>query len=134
MMTKRFRQRLDSTILLFLALIGMTACTTLFRGVVTLTEVVHSAENQYAVLYKQGLVSEETHAKVTRAHDEYRAAAKTGAEALKAYKASGNEADYVAALNATKAAATVFIDRIVPLLIDSRGTKLKSDLQKASEL
>lgn len=127
------KHRLDLIALAF-ALLALAGCTTLFRGVVTLTEVVNAGAKQYAVVYKQGLVSDEVHAKVTKAHDEYRAAARTGADALKAYKASGDSADYVRALEVAKVAATAFIDRIVPLLTADKGTKLKADLVRAHEL
>lgn len=129
----KHQRKLDLIALLF-AVLALAGCTSLFRGVVTLTEVVHAAERQYAVVYKQGLVSEDAHARITRAHEEYRAAARTGADALRAYKASGDSADYVRALEVAKVAATAFIDRIVPLLTADRGTKLKADLVRAHEL
>jgi len=117
-----------------LFLLALTACTSLYRGTITLTNVVDAAAKEYAILYNQGVVSPEVDLKVEAAHLKYREAAKVASDALRVYKETGDQGAYTRALEAVRLAATIFVDRIVPLLIESKGTKLRNDLSKATEL
>lgn len=115
-------------------LVLVTACTGLYRGVITITSVVDNAAKEYAALYNKGVITADVDAKVTKAHDQYRAACKIASDALKAYKLTGDNQQYVAALQAAKVAATGFIDMIVPLLTQKQATTLKTNLEKAKVL
>lgn len=110
------------------------ACQTLFTSTVTITSVVDSAMKQWAALSVKGTTGPVIDAKVVDAHNKYRAACGVAQAALVAYKASGDQTQYVAALSAVKAAAGGIIDLIVPFITTDRGVTLKSNLTKASTL
>lgn len=112
----------------------LVGCSTLYSGIVTITSVVDSAMKQWASLSVAGKSTPAIDAKVTLAHDNYRKAAASAQSALIAYKASGDQTAYVAALNATRAAASGLIDLIVPLLMPTDATTLQNNLAKARTL
>lgn len=118
---------------LFVALL-LVGCASLFQSVITITSVVDQAMKDWAALSVAGKTSPAIDAKVTKAHDAYRAAAATTQNALVAYKSSGDQAPYIAALNAAKVAAQGLIDLIVPLLAPAEATTLSNNLQKAKTL
>jgi len=119
-------------LVLLLALVS--ACSTVYTGIVTLTQVVDAAAQDYASLVVQGQTTPEMDAKATAAHDQYRAACAVARDALKAYKAGGDQANYVKALEAARAAAAGFIDLIAPMLTGAESASLKSQLAKAVAL
>lgn len=127
-------KQLNTNLLITLALVFLTACSTLYQSTVTLTEVVDSASKEYARVFNDGLVSKEVDEKVTKAHGEYQKAASVAAGALRAYKLSGDVADYNKAFTEALKSANEFVNLIVPLLSSDKATKLKTDLEKASTL
>jgi len=116
---------------LVLLLVG---CTSLYQSVLTITSVVDQAMKNWAALSVAGKTSPAVDAKVKAAHEVYRQAAGVTQQALVAYKASGDQTQYVAALNAAKAAAQGVIDLIVPLLEPAVGTQLLNNLANAKTL
>lgn len=119
-------------ILLTLSIVALLCgCASLYSGVVTITSVVDSAMKSWASLSNKGLTNPEIDAKVTNAHNQYRKACAIAQEALIAYKASGDQSEYLKAFEVVKAAAGSLIDMIVPLVSPSKGTQLKTDLAKA---
>lgn len=110
------------------------ACQTLFTSTVTITSVVDSAMKQWAALSTKGTTGPTIDAKVVDAHNKYRASCAVAQAALVAYKASGDQTQYIAALNAVKVAAAGIIDLIVPFVATDKGVTLKSDLTKAKTL
>lgn len=119
------------TVLIVSLLVG---CASLYSGVITITSVVDSAMKQWAQLSVSGKTTPAIDAKVTAAHDKYRQAAAATQAALIAYKASGDQTAYVAALNAARAAAGGLIDLIVPLVLPGDATTLQNNLAKAKTI
>jgi hypothetical protein len=117
-----------------LAILMIVGCASLYQSVITITSVVDSAMKDWASLSAAGKTSAAIDAKVTIAHNTYRSAAGTAQAALVAYKSSGDQTQYVAALNAAKVAAQGLIDLIVPLLDPSTGNTLSNNLSKAKTL
>lgn len=120
-----------SAILVIGLLVG---CASLYSGIITITSVVDSAMKQWAALSVAGKTSPAIDAKVTTAHDNYRKAAAATQAALIAYKASGDQSAYVAALNASRAAAQGLIDLIVPLVLPRDAATLQNNFAKAKTL
>lgn len=121
-------------ILPLLAVLLMVGCTSLYTGIVTFTSVVDAAMKDWASLSAKGQTSPKVDAAVTAAHDKYRAAAGVAQTALIAYKAGGNQQDWLNALAAVKASAGDLINMIVPLVTPSRAATLTTQLSKASTL
>lgn len=119
---------------LFAAAIILTACSTFNASVITITSVVDSAMKEWASLSVAGKTSAAIDAKVVVAHERYRQSCAVVQAALVEYKQSGNNAGYIAALSAARAAADGLIDLITPLLIDTKATALKTKLSKANAL
>ncbi len=112
----------------------VAGCTSLYTNIVTITSVVDKASKEYAHEYNLGHVPANVAAEVSKSHQQYRNAAAVAQGALITYKATGNEASYVSALEATRAAAGGLIDLIVPYLVKSDSKALKTNLAKASKL
>ena len=121
---KTYRHPLPAALLLCLFL---SACTTFYTGVVTLTKTVESAARDYAVLFNDGLVPPELHVKVSNAHLAYRKAAGVAAAAIEAGGQNGQ-----AALEAARAAAFHFVDLLVGLLDKQRIATLRTQVKEAS--
>lgn len=118
----------------FLAILLLTACSSLYKTTVTITSVVDSAMRDWAQLSAQGKTTPQIDAAVIRAHDAYREACGVAQKALVTYKTTGTNNEYIAALNAVQAAASGIIDMLTPLLAPSKAATLKTNLQKASSL
>ena len=88
----------------------------------------------WAALSVKGKTSPAIDNHVTAAHNAYRQAAATAQAALMAYKASGDQSQYIAALNAAKAAAQGVLDIIIPLLDQTEADKLATNLANAKTL
>lgn len=119
---------------ILLLAVALTACTTVYTGIVTLTSVVDSAMKNWAALSVAGKTTPIIDTKVVAAHDTYRKACAVAQSALVAYKTSGNDADYLKALEAARAAAGGLIDLIVPLLDSQTAATLKAKQAKATAL
>lgn len=109
----------------------LAGCASLYQSTVTLTSVVDSAMKNWAALSVRGQTSPAIDARVKAAHDIYRNACGVMAQSLQTYKQTGDQSQYIAALQAVKAAASGIIDLIVPLLTESQAQTLKSNLAKA---
>ncbi len=125
---------MNRNIAVLVPLMLMLGCVSLFRGVITITKVVDGAMREAAALKQQGFLPADVELRLIEAHNKYRAAAGTAADALEAYKINQDKASYVRALEAARAAASGIIDIIVPLVGVEKVTWMREDLKKASEL
>lgn len=110
----------------------LVGCSTLYTGVISITSVVDSAMTTWADLSVAGKTSPEIDSKVIKAHDQYRIACGVAKRALIVYKAGGDQANYLTALEAAKVAADGLLDIIYPLLTVDKADALKSQLSKAN--
>jgi hypothetical protein len=115
--------------LLAVFLIG---CSTLYTGVVSLTSVVDSAMKEWAAMSVAGQTTPSLDANVIKAHDQYRLAAGVAKRALITYKAGGDQAAYISALQAAKVAADGLLNIIYPLLTVDKADEFKGQLAKAN--
>lgn len=121
-------------LLAVLPLVWMIGCTTIGNPVIAIADVVDSSMKTWASLSVTGQTTKEFDMKVISAHDQYRAAAAIAQTSLIAYKATGNQSDYLKALEASRAGAIPLIDLITSILSPAKAANLKSDLQKAGKL
>lgn len=112
----------------------VTACASIYTATVTITQVVDAGMKDWAALSVAGKTSPAIDAAVVKGHDKYRAACAVAQTALIAYKASGDQSQYIAALSATRAAAQVVFDIITPFLSSNEAVNLNTKLQKAVSL
>lgn len=119
------------TLLLVLFLVG---CSSLYQDVITITAVVDAAMKDWAALSVTGKTSPALDAKVALAHDQYRHAAAVAQNALLAYKATGDQNQYIGALQAAKIAAQGLIDIIAPLLNPNEADRLTNNLIQAKRI
>lgn len=112
-----------STLLAFIV-----GCASLYTATVTLTDTVDSAMKMWANLSNNGKTTAAIDAKVTAAHDKYRASCAVAATALTAYKQSGDPTQYNAAVQSAFAAAGQLVDLILPLVTPAQATDLKTKL------
>lgn len=112
----------------------LTACASLYTATCTITSVVDAGMRDWAQMSVAGKTSPAIDAAVIRAHDTYREACLVARDALVAYKASGEETQYVAALTAVRAAATGIFQIITPLMSQTQAANLNSQLSKATAL
>jgi Na+-translocating ferredoxin:NAD+ oxidoreductase RnfG subunit len=111
----------------------LSGCGTLYTGIVTVTSVVDSAMKQWAHASNTHQTTPEFDARVTALHNQYRASAAVAQASLKAYKVSGNQSDFAAALAAAQAGAGPLIDLIAGLLAPSKSVELRTSLTKATQ-
>ena len=122
-------------LLMTMAVVGvLCGCGTLYKGIVTITEVRDRAMKELAQLNKAGKISAQTDARIAQADLAYRQAAETAEKALIAYKEFGSKDQYMAALQAVKAAVFNIIDILVPLTTQTNARQLQSDLVDAVKL
>lgn len=114
-----------------LLLAFLVGCTTVFTGIVTLTQVVDTSMKAWADVVHQGRSTPALEAKVKQGYNAYLGACETAKNALIAYKLSGDPAQYQAAVAAAQAAATALVETITPLLTASKATTIKTQLSKA---
>lgn len=117
-----------------LVLLALVACSTVYTGIVTITTVVDSAMRDWAQMSVAHQTTAAVDAKVIAAHDKYRAACSAAETALVAYKASGDQNAYIAAVTAARAAAGEIIDLIAPLLAPAKAQALHTQLASAKTL
>ena len=122
------------SVALIATMLVLAGCNSLYKGAVTVTKVRDTAMKELAQLNKQGKISPATDAKITVADAQYRTAAEVAVKALEAYKASGDKVQYLAALQAVKAAVGGILDILVPMIPQSEAVTLQSDLVKAVQL
>lgn len=115
-------------------LLMCAACTTLYTGVVTITNVVDAGMKDYAALQVAGKTTPALDAQVRAGHDKYREACAAAQTALIAYKSSGDNSQWIAALQAVRSAADEIIQLIVPLVTPEKGTALVNNLAKAKTI
>lgn len=121
------------TLLYLMPLLWLTACASIPRAVVTVTEVVDVSMKQWATMSNSGQTTREFDIKVMQAHDQYRVAASAAQTALIAYAKSGNEVNYLEALETIKAGAVPLIDLITSIMTTTKAADLKLQLSKASK-
>jgi len=126
--------KLKTSLVLLCLLFLSCSCVTVNRSVVTLTGVVDSAMKSWAALSVNGMTTPAIDAKVTKAHDKYRAACAVAETALMVYKQTGNNRDYIDALRSAQVAADAIIELVVPLLSKAEGDKLARQMQNANVL
>jgi len=124
-------KKITTTILAVALLCG---CATVYKSVVTITQVRDSALKQLAQLNKAGKLSIATYNKVEAADAAYRQAAEVAEKALIAYKTSGDQVQYVQALQAVKAAVSAILDILNPMIPLADATALQTQLVKAVKL
>ena len=123
-----------NTIAMVAIAVMLTACASLYTATCTITQVVDAGMRDWAQLSVAGKTSYAIDTAVIAAHDRYRQSCGVAQAALIAYKQSGDQVEYVAAISAVRAAADGLFDIITPMLTQTRADTLKADLQKASAL
>lgn len=121
--------------LTLLCLLLLASCTTVYRSVTTLTQVVDAAAVEYARAYNSGLVTTELAQRVAAAHLSFRTACGIAKDALIAYKAGGmnaNPEQYNVALTAAQQTAQQFIGLLVPLMAPHNAIALQQRLKEAT--
>ncbi len=113
----------------------LAACTTVYRAVVTLTQVVDSAAVEYARLYNDGLVPTELATRVAAAHLNFRLAAGIARDAFVAYKngTAPSPEQYNVAFTAAQQTARDFVGLVTPLLPPHQSIALQQRLREANE-
>lgn len=116
--------------------IGPVACRSFYSATVSLTNLVDGASKSYAIVYQQGLVPPDVAAKVAKAHQSYRLAAKVAHDALATFKASGgiDRNAYDAAFAITLQSANDLIALIIPFLYADDAIALQTQIKKANSL
>lgn len=112
----------------------LAGCSGLFQTTITITSVVDAAMKDWASLSVAGKTSPAIDAKVKSVHDQYRTQCAVVQSALLAYKANGDTAPYIQALSAARVIAANLIDLVVPLVSQTEGVTLKSNLGKATKI
>ncbi len=116
--------------------ISITSCTTFYRGVIGLTAAVDAADDEYARLFNDGLIPPEVHAKVDKAHLEWRKAAGVAHDALVAHKAgtARDPAAFGLAFEAAQSAAIKFVELILPYTTREKAHKIGESIKGAATL
>jgi hypothetical protein len=110
----------------------LCGCSSLYKGIVSVTEIRDKAMTELAALNKQGKISAATDAKIAQADAYYRTSAEAAAKALIAYKTNGDKGQYVMALQAVKSAVVVLLDILNPMIPQTQASAMQVDLMKAS--
>lgn len=111
----------------------LLGCSTMFTGIVTVTEVVDAAMKNWAHASVARQTTPEFNAQVVRLHDNYRKAAASAQLSLKLYKSTNQATNLVDALAAAKDGALPLVDFIAQILTEAKGTGLKTQLAKATQ-
>lgn len=117
--------------ILAIAALLLCSCSTLFRSVVTTTEVVSDAITAWADLSVAGKTTPPLDARVRLAHGEYQKACAVARDALKAYRDTGDKTKYEQALAAVSVAMNGVLDIVLPLLTPDQSVTLKAKAVKA---
>lgn len=95
--------------LTFLTIGLMTGCGTLYKTIISITDVRNSVMNELGRQYRAGKISPEVDRKIAQADKAYRDTTAVAQSVLETYKTSGN-GDPVASITAVKNTVTVLID------------------------
>lgn len=117
-----------------ITLLLLVGCTTLWTGVVTLTQVHDTAMKNWAQAVKNGTSTTAINAAVVVADAKYRQAATVAADALTAYKNGGSSDAYVNALIAVRSALDSLITILTPAIPQADSQSLRANLAKATKL
>lgn len=112
----------------------LCGCSSLYTGIVTITQVRDNAMKTLAQLNKAGKISVATFNKIDLADQAFRNSAEVTQAALIAYKNTGDKAAYIKALTTTKAAVSSIIDILIPLIDQKEAITLQTQLTKAVTL
>lgn len=112
----------------------VVGCASLYTSTVTITSVVDAGMKDWASASAAGKTTPAIDAAVTKAHDKYRASCATAQKALEAYKATGDQSQYVAALTAVRAAASGIFELITPIIAPAEAQSLNAKLSQAKTL
>ena len=112
----------------------LTACATLYSSVVTITSVVDTAMKAWAEASVKGITTPAVDAKVKEVHAKYVASCAVASKALKAYKDTGDQSQYLQALAVVKASAVDLVALITPFIASDTATKLNTNLSKANKI
>lgn len=112
----------------------VSGCAGIYSGVVTMTKIRDSAMKELAQLHKQGKISATTDTKIAEADLKYRQAAEVAEKALIAYQDGGDKLQYVAALQAVRAAVGGILDILTPFVSQNTAIDMQADLAKANSL
>ena len=88
----------------------------------------------WAEAAEKGLTTPRIDTKVAEVHARYRQAAATAQNALKAYKETGDQAEYIRAFGVVRSVASELISLITPLITPDKAVKIQADLNKAVTL
>jgi hypothetical protein len=116
-------------LLISAALLG---CSTVYTPVVTLTQVADAAMKDWASASARGQTTADLDKRVIAVHDNYRLAAGIASDFLKQYKATGNQADYLKALEVARTAVDNLVSILAPILTPAKAVSLKTQLATAS--
>ncbi len=131
------------TVPIALVMVMACACTSLYRSVIGLTAAMDAADDEYAHLYNEGrknnnpvIISPEVHAKVDKAHLEWRKAAGVAHDALVAHKAgtARDPAAFGLAFEAAQSAAIKFVELILPYTTREKANKIGEAIKGAATL
>lgn len=125
---------MNKLIMTGLVVVLLCGCNSLYKGIVTITDVRYTALKQLAQLNKEGKISKETDAKIAAADDAFLKSAEATQKALIAFKESGDSVAYVKALQVTKSAVGSILDILLPLIEKQEAIKLQTSLQTATKL
>lgn len=114
------------------AVLSLTACATTSRAIVTVTSVVDVAMKDWAQASAAGQTTPDLDARVTAAHDHYRAVCGGLAQILEAAQANGDQATAVNALQTLRAAVDPLLELIGPLVSPAEAQRLNTQLNTAT--
>ena len=123
---------MKKTIMIMTTVALLCGCSSLYKGVVTVTEVRDKAMTELARLNKEGKISAATDAKIAQADNAYRVAAENASKALVAYKTTGDKSQYVIALQLVKTATATILDILTPLVPQPQAVSLQTSLINAT--
>lgn len=109
-------------------------CNTLPKVVVTIVDAEDAAMREWADAHNRGFTSKELDAKVDKAHQNFVQVCHIAKSALEAYKATGNEAQYVQAIATVRAAANGVLDLVVNIVSSQRKAELQKMLDSANTI
>lgn len=119
---------------LIACLMFIVGCASLYRGVVTITDVADQTMTELGALSRAGKITPELDAKIGRAHADYVKACAVAELALVAYKESGDSSQHLAALKAVRASIDPLIEILGAFVTQEKTSKLKTQLATAKSL
>ncbi len=114
--------------------IVVAGCASLYTATVTTTETVDVGMKAWADLSVNGNTDPTIDKAVIDGHKKYQLAAVVARDALIAYKAGGDKANYQKAFEAARAAMVSLLDIIIPLLQAPQQAQLQARIGKATAL